>query len=85
MPIVPGGFLAGAAFPGAVLVVYSIPRLLRVMRESILVRLPAAPEQDVRFAAAGTAVLCNEQSHLGTRGWGAIAGSLGRRTMGNPR
>jgi hypothetical protein len=65
MPIVPTGFLAGAALLGAALVAYSILRLLRVLRESILARLPALPEQDVRFAAAGTAVLCIEQPHFG--------------------
>ena len=66
MPWVPTGILAGAALLGGVLVVFSIVRLLRVLRESILVRLPAALEQDVRFAAAGTAVLCIETPHLGT-------------------
>lgn len=64
MPSVPTEVLAGAALLGAALLVFSIVRLLRVLRESILVRLPALPEQDVRFAAAGPAVLCIETSHF---------------------
>jgi hypothetical protein len=36
-----------------------------VVRDSILVRLPAVPEQDVRFDAPGTVVLCIEQPHFG--------------------
>jgi hypothetical protein len=64
MPIVPTGVLAGAALLGAAVVAFSILRLLRVLRDSILVRLPARPEQDVRFAAPGTAVLCIEQPHF---------------------
>jgi hypothetical protein len=63
---VPTEILACAALLGAVLVVFAIARLLRVLRESILARLPAVPEQDVRFTAPGTAVLCIEQPHLGT-------------------
>jgi len=66
MPAIATEVLEGAALTGAALLVFSIVRLLRVLRESILVRLPAVPEQDVRFAAAGTAVLCIEQPHLGT-------------------
>ena len=65
MPIVPTELLAAAPFVGAVLVVSSILRLLRVLRDSILARVPAVPEQDVRFPAAGTAVLCIEQPHFG--------------------
>ena len=65
MPIVPTELLAAAPFVGAVLVVFSILRLLRVLRDSILARVPAVPEQDVRFAAAGTAVLCIEQPLFG--------------------
>ena len=64
MPAIPTALLAAAALAGAALVVFSIVRLLRILRESILARLPAVPEQDVRFAAAGTAVLCVEQPHL---------------------
>jgi len=64
MPAMPTALLGAAALAGAVLVAFSIMHLLRVLRESILARLPAVPEQDVRFAAAGTAVLCVEQSHL---------------------
>jgi hypothetical protein len=67
---IPTEVLAGAALLGAVLVVFSIVRLLRVLRESILARLPAVPKQDVRFAAAGTAVLCIEQPHLSTAFFG---------------
>lgn len=66
MPSIPTEVLAGAALLGAVLIVFSIMRLLRVLGESILARLPAVPEQDVRFAAAGTTVLCIEQPHLST-------------------
>ena len=65
MPAISTALLEAAALAGAVLLVFSIVRLLRVLRESILARLPAVPEQDVRFAAAGTAVLCIEQPHLG--------------------
>lgn len=61
---VPTEVLAAAALLGGVLVVFSIVRLLRVLRESILARIPAVAEQDVRFAAAGTAVLCIEQPHF---------------------
>ena len=46
------------------LVVWSILRLLRVIRESIIARLPAIAEQDVRFAAPGSVVLCIEQPHF---------------------
>ena len=66
MPAIATELLEVAALAGAVLVVFSIVRLLRVLRESILSRLPAVPEQDVRFAAAGTAVLCIELPHLST-------------------
>ena len=62
----PAGLLVAAALVGAVLAAFSIARLLRVLRASILARLPVVPEQDVRFAAAGTAILCIEQPHLGT-------------------
>src|SRR4051812_7339182 len=65
MPTVPTEILAAAALLGAVLVVFSILRLLRVLRDSILARLPAVPEQEVRFAAPGPAVLCIEQPHFG--------------------
>jgi hypothetical protein len=56
--------LAAAALLGAVLIVFSISRLLRVLRESIIARLPALAEQDVRFAAPGSVVLCIEQPHF---------------------
>jgi hypothetical protein len=58
------GFLAGAGLLGAALVAWSITRLLRVLRESILARLPVVAEQDVRFAAQGPVVLCIEQPHF---------------------
>jgi hypothetical protein len=58
--------LEAAAIAGAALVVFSIVRLLRVLRESILARLPAASEQDVRFPAEGPVVLCIEAPHFST-------------------
>jgi hypothetical protein len=66
MIAVPTAFLAAAALLGAGLVVFSIVRLLRVLRESLLARLPAIAEQDVRFAAKGSVVLCIELPHFGT-------------------
>lgn len=62
---VPTELLATAALVGAALLAWSIARLLRVLRESILARVPAVAEQDVRFAEPGAAVLCIEQPHFG--------------------
>jgi len=42
-----------------------------VLRESILARLPAVSEQDVRFPAAGPVVLCIEAPHFSTAFAGA--------------
>ena len=58
--------LEAAAIAGAALVVFSIVRLLRVLRESILARLAAVSEQDVRFPAEGRVVLCIEAPHFST-------------------
>jgi len=63
---IPTELLEAAAIAGAALVVFSIVRLLRVLRESILARLPAVSEQDVRFPAAGPVVLCIEAPHFST-------------------
>lgn len=52
------------ALLGGALVIYSIVRLLAVIRASIIARLPAVAEQDVSFAEAGRVVLCIEQSHF---------------------
>jgi hypothetical protein len=56
----------GIAVLGAALLAYSIVRLLAVVRASIIVRLPAVPEQDVEFKRAGQTVLCIETTHFGS-------------------
>jgi hypothetical protein len=56
----------GLAILGATLLAYAIVRLLAVVRASVIVRLPAVPEQDVTFGQAGPVVLCIETTHFGT-------------------
>jgi len=60
----------GMALVGAGLLAYSIVRLVAVVRTSIIVRLPAVPEQDVRFPEAGPVMLCIETTHLDSSFWG---------------
>ena len=74
---IPTEVLEAAAIAGAALVVFSIVRLLRVLRESILARLPAVPEQDVRFPAAGPVVLCIAGRR--SPGWSALGVRRARR------
>jgi hypothetical protein len=62
---------AAIAVLGAALLAYSIVRTLRVVRDSVLVRLPAVTEQDVDFAQAGPVVLCVERTRLSTALFGA--------------
>jgi len=61
---VPSGLTIGVAIFGIALLAYSIVRLLAVVRASVVVRLPAVPEQDVTLAQAGQIVLCIETTHL---------------------
>jgi hypothetical protein len=58
--------LAAIALCGAVLVAFSIAGLVRLLRTSVLARLPVLTEQDVTIAAAGTLVLCVEMPQLGS-------------------
>jgi hypothetical protein len=69
-PSFPIELTVGIAILGAALLAYAILRLLAVVRASIIVRLPAVPEQNVQFAAAGQVVLCIETTHLDTAFWG---------------
>ena len=63
---VPTDLLIAIAVLGAAAVVYSIVRLLAVLRDSVIVRLPASAEQDVRFANPGPVLLCIEAPLLST-------------------
>ena len=77
----------GVAVLGAVLLAYSIVRLVAVVRDSVIVRLPAAPEQDVDFKEGGTVALCMEQSRLDSSLWGvnyAMRDSGGRDVPSAP-
>lgn len=65
MSPLPIALTAGIALLGAVWLAYAIARLLALVRASVIVRLPAIPEQDVDFAQAGQVVLCIETTHLG--------------------
>jgi hypothetical protein len=65
------GFAALVALLGAGLLAYAIVRTLRVVRGSVLVRLPAVAQQDVDFAEPGRVVLCIEQPRLETALWRA--------------
>jgi hypothetical protein len=51
----------GAMLLGGVLLYYSITRIVRLLRESEVARLPAAAESAVTFGAPGTYVLHIEQ------------------------
>ena len=76
--------IAGA---GAVLLGWSIRRLVAVVRSSILVRVPVLAEQDVTLAQAGTVVLCIEAPHFGTQFAGvdfAMRDSAGRDVPSAP-
>lgn len=72
---------------GVALLVYSIVRLLGVVRASVIVRLPAVPEQDVTFAQAGPTVLCIETTHFGSAFSGvqfAMRDATGRNVASSP-
>jgi hypothetical protein len=64
MHVIPVELTIGAAVLGAASVVYSILRLIALLRESVIVRLPAREEQDVRFANPGPVLLCIEVPHF---------------------
>jgi hypothetical protein len=55
----------GAMLLGIAVLFFSITRLLALLRDSEVARLPAVAEQEVRFAQAGTFVLNAEQPRLG--------------------
>jgi hypothetical protein len=55
----------GIAVLGTALLVFAIVRLLAVVRDGVIVRLPVVPAQDVEFKQAGQVVLCIEQAHFG--------------------
>jgi hypothetical protein len=58
--------LVAVAVLGAIVLAFSIGRLLAVVRNGLLARLPTLPEQDVRIASPGTVILCIEAPHFGT-------------------
>src|SRR3954467_10146606 len=64
MSAIPIGLIIATAVLGGALVVFSIVRLLAVIRGSVIARLPALPEQDVLFAQPGSYVLCIEVPHF---------------------
>jgi hypothetical protein len=79
--------LVAAALVGAVLVSYSILRLVAIVRKSVLARLPTVTEQDVTIAEAGAVVLCIEAPHFGTQFAGvdfAMRDGIGREVPSAP-
>ena len=66
MPPFTAELAIGLAVVGAATLVYSILQLLKLLRESVIVRLPAKEEQDVRFANPGPVLLCIEAPHFST-------------------
>jgi hypothetical protein len=65
------GLAAVAALLGAGLLAFAIRRTLRIVRESVLARVPVRAEQDVDFAEPGRIVLCIEQPRFETAFWRA--------------
>ncbi|MGB8377668.1 MAG: hypothetical protein WCE70_04250, partial [Rhodanobacteraceae bacterium] len=55
---------AGIALLGSALLVHSMRRTLRVVRTSVVVRLPAVAEQEVEFEQPGRFILCVEHSRF---------------------
>ena len=52
----------GAMVLGAVMLAFTITRLIGLLRESVVARLPAATRQSVSFAQAGTFILYVDSS-----------------------
>jgi hypothetical protein len=68
-PVLPfaTSLLVAIAVIGGVLLIFSIGRLLRSVRGSLLARVSAVAEQYVALASAGPVVLCIEAPHFGTQ------------------
>ena len=71
MPSLPMALTVIVAVAGLIAIVFSVARLIALVRASVIVRLPAIAEQDVDFAQAGRVVLCIEQSRLDSTLWRA--------------
>jgi hypothetical protein len=79
--------LVAIAASGATLLIFSISRLLRTVRGSLLVRVPAVAEQMISLAIAGPVVLCIEAPHFGTEFAGvdfAMRDESGREVPSTP-
>ena len=79
--------LIAVAVLGAIVLAFSIGRLLALVRGSLLARLPTLAEQDVTIASPGSVVLCIEGPHFGTQFAGvdfAVTDGAGRALPSAP-